>query len=206
MYLNKDNFNNKPKRAQVIHHQWLYGRSAIFSLDRVLKLVANSADGLGDSLYGREKDGHSSEHGTQSIAAAMSVDPDEGYYHAVHIWEADAWNGMVKGDYTSPAKLDPNMFDNNDGCTVIQFESGQEKPKVCFVTPDDVDGEHYKSGNGPWTPKQYLAFYYNAKDRKEWDKDLNDDVNKAIKSVASNSRPMTKAEVSKLLPKFKIGG
>ena len=203
VFYNDDNCNNRPVRAEVIHHQWLYGRSAIFSLERVLKYISKA------DKYGRT---------TDAIASAISIDHDSGYFHRVSIWDKGDWNTMESGGdygdtgYTTPGQLTPNMFGNNDGCTVIVMpkeESG--KPYVCFVTPGHLEGEHWSEseGQGAWTPEQYLEFYYSKADRIAWNKEpegqgLNEAVNKSLEVISKLSEPLSTDDACSLLPKFKL--
>jgi hypothetical protein len=217
MYLNEGNPNNKDQRAQVIHHQWLYGRSAILALDRVLRLAKNSWSGdpkETDYLFGRGESGYTSGDGTRAIGATVSVDPDQGYYHNIHIWKPADWNGMnsvYKGDvgFVEPQKLEPDMFDNNDGITVIEFRSGEALPRVCFITPDGLEGHHYmmqeRTDRGPWTAREYLEFYYSQEEQAKWSAEVRSAMEEVLVRIETNSKPMSAVEVQVLLPAFKIG-
>lgn len=195
--LGSNNQNNKPSQAEVIHHQWLYGRSAIFSLKRVLTLIKETTVDGPDYLFGTQSNGYRNGDGTKAIAAAISVWPEEGYYHNVHIWEEPC----------EPSDLEPDHFDNNDGITLIQFEAGNKVPKVCFITPSHLEGAHYRptsDGHGPWSASEYLGFYYDEKDMAEFTDEVQENLKKAMEYIESNSRPFTKKEVKALLPLFKF--
>jgi hypothetical protein len=200
LFYNKGNVNNKPKRAFVVHHQWLYGYSAISTLDRVLRFAAHMIkDGETDYTFGRDTaQGDSAAYAIESL---MSTDVETGYFHKVHIYEDDG-----KIEYYSPSKLHPDMFDNNDGITVIEFEKNKAKPKVCFITPNHLEGPHWseEDGRGPWTPNRYLQFYYSTTDRQEWSKEDREKVAETIIRINSNSRVMSESYVNKLLPKFEL--
>lgn len=188
----------KPMTAKMIHHQWLYGQSAIQALARVLTLIHHSWDGNGsDYLFGRGTDGYRQSDGINAIAAAISVDPSEGYYHKVHLWDE---NGA------DPASLEPDDFDNNDGITLIQFEMGKRHPAASFITPGHLEGSEWNedAGRGPWTATEYLAFYYPNSEQEIWADDLKAKMNDALQSIQELSRPFSKQEVQKLLPKFKV--
>ncbi len=211
--LNKDNPNNLPERAEVIHHQWLYGRTAILSLQRVLKLAKNSfEEGQTDYLFGRSDRGYTSGDGTHAIAAAMSCDPDEGYFHRVSIWEAADWNGMKKDRYyggpssCDPKNLDPDMFDNNDGITVIRFRSGEKLPGVAFITPNHIEGSHWDidKGRGPFSAAEYLQFYYSVEEQMKWPPELKRAIGDSLSFISENSRLMGLKELQSLLPKFEL--
>ncbi len=200
-----------PERAEVIHHQWLYGRSAIASLERALILATNSYDPTFDSLFGRSSHGHWCGDGTNAIAAAISVDPAEGYFHPVHVLENKEINGAVElpsgAFYMPPVKLDPNDFDNNDGITLIKFKRGEVRPGYCFITPGHLSGYHWPKAGlpkfGPWTAAEYLEFYYTPTEQDtEWAPDLRQFMSESLARIDSMARLMTAEEVSNLLPKF----
>lgn len=197
-FFNKGNPNNKPERAEVIHHQWLYGRSAIFTLERVLRLITNSIKDGQDYMFGTNKSGYTSGDGTKAIAAAISVDPDQGYYHNTWVYE----DNEGKRETYKLKDLTSNVFDNNDGITVIKFESGNMVPKYAFITPNHLEGKywHNSDGNGPWSAKEYLDFYYNAKDQKEFPLEVREAVKRALGNIDKMAQLMSKAEVKKLLP------
>lgn len=209
-YLNAGNCNNRPERAEVIHHQWLYGRNAILALDRVLRLAANTWEGEGsDYLFGRDESGYTGGDGTRAIAAAVSVDPDVGYYHNVSPWEAADWNGMEgrerSSGYCEPQGLEPDMFDNNDGITLIRFQAGEKLPGYAFIAPSHLEGSHWKDshGLGPWSAREYLEFYYSRAEQAEFDAETQGLMRNAFDRIDRLSRLMTDSEVASLLPKFK---
>jgi hypothetical protein len=221
-FYNAGNGNNRPERAEVIHHQWLYGRSAIASLERALMLIKNSWDGEGtDYLFGRTKDGSCLGDGTDAIAAAISVDPAEGYYHHVSQWVANETRGAVPikeanpayfnadGKYIPPHVLHPDHFDNNDGITLIRFKRGEKLPGYCFITPNHLEGAHWPKPElpefGPWSALQYLDFYYSPEQQAEWGPELQKAMLESIARIDSMGRLMSADEVAALLPKFPIG-
>jgi hypothetical protein len=122
----KDNPNRKPARVFGIHHQWLYGQTAINSLARMLRMIEKSAsDGDKDYHFGQgDPDGYTSGDEAEILAAVYSVDPDSGYYHRVHDLgssiETREWTmeGEKKIEQSAEC-LDPRCGDNNDGITVI---------------------------------------------------------------------------------------
>lgn len=201
------NCNNREVRAEVIHHQWLYGHTAIRTLSRMVTFIkASVTERMGDIRFGT-KDGYASD-GTEALSAVMSVDPASGYFHNTSVWPASDWNRMEGGEtgYVKPQLLSPDMFDNNDGITLIQFEIGQTKPKVCYITPSHLEGKRWKKekhGKGPWTPREYLAFYYTDRELKSKQfAEYRLEIEQALKNIEENTRAFTVAEVKKLLPLF----
>jgi hypothetical protein len=206
-YLGEGNPNNRPAQAEVIHHQWLYGRNTIRSLERVLTLVANTWDGEGtDYLFGRGDSGYRGSDGTDAIAAALSVCPEEGYYHNVHIWDEKSQYSGTQTAAFDPKDLETGQFDNNDGVTVIRFELGERLPSYCFVTPGHLEGPHWSGsvGRGPWSAREYLEFYYSPSEQAAWPQEVQDRMATAFKRIEENSILMDRREVAKLLPHFKL--
>ncbi len=200
-YVTQHKNNVRGPIQHVFHHQWLYGANAIFALDRALTLVhASIEDGVGgDCLFGTDR-GYTNGEGIKALAAAVSVDPKNGYFHGVHLYDET---------YTAEKPLSPDALDNNDGVTVIAFEAGNRKPLVCFATPEGLEGDHWTEDNGcgPWTPLEYLSFYYSAAEREAW---LSNPegvkhtkrVITALKNIDKLSRPMSAEHLRALLPKF----
>lgn len=194
MTLGKDNPNNKPQRADLIHHQWLYGASAIKALDRVLALVGNN--GPRDYHFGRSENGYAHDGGTDAIAAAISVDPSEGYYHSVNVYERNV----------ALDEVNPTLFDNNDGITVIEFVSGKKTPNYCFITPINLEGNYWieAHGKGPWSAEEYLRFYYGKKEQQEWDDLTKSRLELSFDNIRVNADLLTGQRVRKLLPNMGI--
>ena len=136
------------KRIIGIHHQWLYGHTAVRMAERFLTFV-NKAD----------RNHHPFARGWEPqidmLKSIYSCDPDEGYYHNVHILE----DGEPE---------DPRMGDNNDGITVFDLRNlGKKRGKIsyCFSTlyEHDVEREPAYMGIVPFTPlsaRQYCRLYY----------------------------------------------
>jgi hypothetical protein len=111
------------KRGEPIvglHHQWLYGHTAIRLAERFLTYVirAHGADG---GKWHALLSGFQSPK--QILSAIYSCDPDSGYYHDVHDLD-----GEVR---------DPALGDNNDGITVFDLRTLSEKRlsiSYCFVS------------------------------------------------------------------------
>lgn len=198
LFYNDGNPNNRPAEARIIHHQWLYGVSAVMALSRVVKLVSNSLDGDGtDHMFGTG-DGGTRLHnlGINAISAAISVDPDSGYFHAPHIYDEPV---------VPPCNVSPMMLDNNDGVTVIQFIAGSKTPRVCFATPRHLEGPywHPSHGCGPWSPEEYLGFYYTPAELDEhFDADV---VANALRIIRGTTEAMTAAQLTSALPLLRTG-
>lgn len=207
MYLNDKNPNNKPPRVDVIHHQWLYGYSAVAALNRALTLIANSrkpgSEGR-DYLFGRDADGYTmGNDGTRAIGAAISVDPESGYYAQVHYW-GESEGRRNNGKFRQSHELEPEMFDNNDGVTIIHFERGNPRPKYCFATPEHLEGKNWTpdKGQGPWSEEQYLEFYY---DLGEFTAEELSKTAAMMVSITEKADLMTEEEFVRLFPRLRAG-
>ena len=111
-YYNEKNPNNKKAKTFAIHHQWLYGHTAIRLLnnylnfmDRDLNKKFNSYDDP-DSAF-------------EILKKCYSFDHTVGYSSDVY-------------DITDECADDPRKGDNNNGITIIDFEDG--KLKYAFMS------------------------------------------------------------------------
>jgi hypothetical protein len=91
-----------------VHHQWLYGHTAIRMAERFLTFVERAREGMSHPFV--------SSFGSSPIdvlAAIYSCDVEEGYYHGVHVLD----DGEPE---------DPRRGDNNDGITVFDLRGLKE--------------------------------------------------------------------------------
>ncbi len=136
--------NNHPDRQKGkgiigIHHQWLYGHTAVRLAERLLKfvLVAKGEYNPWCSAIRRAED---------MLSACYSCDPDEGYYHDVHILE-----------HGEPQ--DPRKGDNNDGITVFDLRRLTGKRgsiRYCFSS----FGHNGLPELTPLSAREYVRAYY----------------------------------------------
>ena len=102
VYYGKGNPNNKSETTIGIHHQWLYGATALHFLTRLIdfkqKLDADDSD-----YYFSKRNYDPNE----VLKAIYSCDTSIGYYHGVHKLGSECKN--------------PFLGDNNNGITVIDF-------------------------------------------------------------------------------------
>lgn len=141
-----------PTEQQVcgIHHQWLYGCTALRSLANFLTFAKNSKDFTGKA-YGYELTHVSNAE--RVLQAVYSIDVNEGYYHQTHI--------LQHGEPEQPTK-----GDNNNGITVIDLSG--DKPKYCFSAlydghleclDDSVDLDSIKAFK-PMGAREYIELHY----------------------------------------------
>lgn len=120
-FYNANNPNNRDAKTYGIHHQWLYGHTAIRLLHNFLQYA--SID-LSNKSYSSLND---PDRALQILVHAYSFDPSIAYYHSVH-------------DITDETANDPRNGDNNNGITVIDFEDG--KLKYCFLSVGHLECMH----------------------------------------------------------------
>jgi hypothetical protein len=178
-FYNKGNVNNKNAQTLGIHHQWLYGHTAIRLLHNFLNFA--SID-LSNKSYSSLDD---PEKALEILKHAYSFDPAIAYHHSVH-------------DITGETTDDPRNGDNNNGITVIDFEDG--KLKYCFLSVGHLECMHetvhdpyydedsegktltYKNFE-PIDVKQWMNLHYG----KDWNKGDADslEIQKLIDFVSS---------------------
>lgn len=131
-----------------IHHQWLYGRTALRMLRNFLVGLERNPSGAGAIEYGAQA----------FLNSAYSFDADRGYAHGVHTLEQDQ------------ECSDPTRADNNDGITIIDLRAltgGSEgsiagQVKVALMSlgqgggAEDETLEAYR----PVSPLAYVDAYY----------------------------------------------
>jgi hypothetical protein len=138
-------------RVIGIHHQWLFGRTALRLLRNFL-LALDRAESPRD-LLGTMGDPQ------KLLAMAYSFDPERGYFSNVHTLEAEC--------------SDPMLGDNNDGITVIDLRALTDptesttppagKIKVGMMFLDGAIGPGSKGhGNRPMSPLAYVEHYYSG--------------------------------------------
>lgn len=121
VYLRVKNKNNDKTEVIGLHHQWLYGYTAVRLLRNYLTFV-----GASDSSKAAATD----YNPTKVLEGAYSFDPDRGYHHGVHAGE----------DMKREAQ-DPRMGDNNNGITVIDLLD-PDNPKYCFMSVGHLECLH----------------------------------------------------------------
>lgn len=137
----KDNPNTCGEKTVGIHHQWLYGKTALKLLKNYLTFMSVADKDDGKNSFARKYDA------MERLAACYSVIPSEGYFHRVHTdLEAEC--------------DDPRLGDNNDGITIIDIS--KDEIKYCFMSICGIEAENYKKCPKfkPLTAEQYVTFYY----------------------------------------------
>lgn len=142
--LGKDNPNTRGEITIGIHHQWLYGRTALKLLKQYLSFIAIDQKENGADSFSRHYEA------TEKLAACYSLIAEEAYYHGVYQFtEAD-----------SDVLNDPRKGDNNDGITVIDLT--KETPTYCFMSLHHIEAEAGEKCPNlkPLTAEEYVTYYY----------------------------------------------
>lgn len=147
IYYNKDNGNNKPETTIAIHHQWLFGVTAL----KLLKNFLTFAEIDLKDTYSRLKTNHSDA--LDILAHAYSFNASEGYYSGVYKFDS-AEDKKAKVKITD----DPTQGDNNNGITIIDLTG--KSPTYCFLSIAGLETLHEGKG------KSYDNFY--PIDTKTW--------------------------------------
>lgn len=139
----------------AFHHQWCYGIEATANairLTQALIIGKTAADGkwsnysLNDQ---REID--------VVVKAIYGLSPS-GQVSMVH----------NKNEYLIDDNgiAHPELGDNNDGACLIIIDETSKEVRTCLFTPGHVDGEFGDECKAwkPYTPKEYLNFYYRGDD------------------------------------------
>jgi hypothetical protein len=112
-FYNPNNPNNKEAKTVAIHHQWLYGHTALRLLHNFMKFYENDCSGS----YSSTEDPDTC---LDILSNIYSCDFSTGYYHTVH----NITKELIAND--------PRNGDNNNGITVIDIEDGVLK--YCFLS------------------------------------------------------------------------
>jgi len=194
--------NRDGEETIAIHHQWLYGATAVQQLRNILEF--NFKASVNYKLGSKES--YLSSNEVNSIVLNLaSTNAKEGYYHNVISLNAEA------KEY--PDSLNPDYQDNNDGQFFIDF-TVKGKPKVGFTYPFsrdtyEDDGEVIQ-GFDKWQimgAREYFALYYSQKEiDKATENNNKDDIaffNKAlrnIKWIENHTKLLTQKELFDLYP------
>lgn len=156
-----------------IHHQWLYGRTALLLLGNVLKFRAKGGKFCPFAVDGATYDA------APALAAAYGFDAASGYFHSTHVLE--------DGETT-----DPRRGDNNDGITILDFRG--KKPRYCFMNLGEGDSTIMKApALEPLSAEQYLRLYYPA--NEAWHESYEKARPQIEREIARLLKPLTKVAV-----------
>lgn len=204
-YYNEGNVNNRDAQTVGLHHQWLYGKTALESLSRALTFFKER---LSDKFY-KEDPFFNPAVAAKALQCLYSVNPATGYFHNTHILresnDDEGWSSGGKEGW-HPECQAPENGDNNDGITVIDISG--DKIRYAFVSIGHIEGEGKQPAVGkPLTAKEYFDHYYPAKTRNE-KSDLDDlkwfAEGDALAEFIDSFELLTTAELKKIFPKSKL--
>lgn len=176
----KSNPNTRGEKTIGIHHQWLYGKTALKLLKQYLEFnaIKDAEDKKFDS-FTRNYDQ------LEKLAACYSLLAAEGYYHGVY---------QFTEENDKDCLADPRLGDNNDGITVIDLS----KPEIeyCFMSIGHIEATNGENCRvlKPLSAIEYVTYYY-----PHWQKGL-------VQSRSDDKLepcPELQAEISALAEFFK---
>lgn len=178
-----------PSRVVGIHHQWLYGHSAVRSLGRFIKFIKAQDSFYADSLI--------QESGESILNSIYSIEIETGYYHRVHQLYAEC--------------EDPNRGDNNDGITIIDLKD-RKNPKYCFMSLHHLECDKTTSDGivnyKPMSGFDYFSAYYpnGLKMNKHTSNDERMVINQLNESLKllDGLKLLTKKQVQEIFPKMNM--
>lgn len=179
----KDRYNEE-RQIIGIHHQWMFGQTAIILLRNLIKFHQKNLN----APFGTPEVFQSGYDEQDALVAVYSADPVIGYYHRVTPLSEF-------GEINTP-----QWYDNNDGITIIDLSL--KKPKYCLMAINGLECDHsqeYKVQNFvPLSAQEYLSLYYPnyLEDRKEFAIAL-----KAIKDL-SKYTVLSPQEVRDIFPEL----
>ena len=159
VYYNPDNPNNRGEVTVGIHHQWLWGGTAIRSLKNFLTLISSKFK----TNYPAHKDTNYFTF-ENLLSCSYSLDFESGYYHGTCGLQEEWVNRDKKNKKgQSPECLNPTKGDNNNGITVVDLTG--EKPTYCFMAIRPLECIHGDKREAydefyPISVSEWVALHY----------------------------------------------
>lgn len=176
-------------KVMGIHHQWLYGHTAIKSCARFLTFLRKRIES-DDAKYGIT----GFDNPIDALCAVYSCNPEEGYYHNVSPFTPD--EGECK---------DPRKGDNNDGITIIDARDIRNGVvRYAFMSVQvDTEGAHPLPHFVPVSARTYVESYYPVGGEKD-----TPEVREAIEATlakyeALNVEVLTPKQVRQIFPSLR---
>jgi len=198
--------NEKTEKTHVVglHHQWLYGGTAIASLKNVVEFIKKN-----ESNNPMKKNNYLYKEDFEKLMNMLyTLNPKKGYFYSRGLISL---NKEAK-EYNDLNSLEPEYQDCNDGQTFIDFTVGK-KPMVGFVFPFNTEmepeGGKKELQIQKWrvlSPREYVNLYYDLgtilQDKKhEWYSFVKE-VESEIKYLERNTLQMTQEDFFKLYPQY----
>jgi hypothetical protein len=152
----------------AFHHQWCYGLKASSDVIRLALAVKRAkVQGVGPTKA-EWSEYYFCDHREVDVLtkAIYGIDPEEGAVSMVHN-EAEY---LIDKDGNAL----PENGDNNDGCALVLVDEDKQEVRLCLFTPSGVEGEYRSKVKNwvPYSPSEYLAFYYNEKELGKMDSEF----------------------------------
>ena len=184
----KSNPNNRPARTIGIHHQWLYGKTAILHLAQFVKFYK-----AGDE-YSPFKGSIDDKTPVEVLNTIYSFYAEEGYWHRTCTLEDGECDDPMRGD-------------NNCGITIVDLEEVGSF-KYCFMSLDGLEVAEYEPPTfTPLTAKQYLDAYYPKllsdgifDERHDPDPETQMAMNRFISFIDANTIVLTSKRIREIFP------
>lgn len=201
VYLRHFNKDTKKHETVGLHHQWLYGQTAIILLKNFVNFYKKT-----DKKYNVFQNSYQGST-LDLLKMNYSYSPSDGYLSRVHTFDNEEDKDCLEN---------PEYGDNNDGITLIDIpEKG--KPKICLLNFYDKQKVVYNEledgfepegdiveGFRPISPYEYVELYYDLnyyiKNNKE--KSFVAKVKRDAKFIDNNSVLMTVEDIKNMFPKW----
>ncbi len=188
------------------HHQWLFGKTAMQTLERVLTFASASLEDKYSPLNEPYDNGYSASNALESV---ISTDYKTGYHHGVCAFQ----HQRLDSDNSPDVLQNPMLGDNNNGITIVDLTG--DKPKYCFMSLthleclDGVPSCFEVENLVPIDAETWINLHY-PKDTKnvyykDWPKaELVAHAKERTRLVKALSKykALTQAEVKKMFPKM----
>jgi hypothetical protein len=169
-----------------IHHQWLWGITAVCRLANYLNFTMTADEPLNKT------------EALDRLALCYSIDMQTGYYHDVHKLDDEE-------------TINPEKTDNNNGITLIDLSG--KTPKYCFMSLHHLEcldksiAEQCEQGEEPFKNMQpmdvdkWISLHYSKKDFNKFQGTDKPSYKKALK-IVKTFKVMSHKDCQKMFPKI----
>jgi hypothetical protein len=176
------------KHVYGIHHQWLYGRTAITLLGNFFEFIDNAKKDNRDNWDWRNGlHTYGDRAWPQLLQAIYSTDIANGYFHFVHDLNKE----------NDPCLDNPYLGDNNDGITVIDIRG--DKVKYCFHSLCGLEDKKRTKAGKVLSAREYVHGYYPEKDQ---DEEMKNEITKLLSRIEGKAELITAKELKGIFPKM----
>lgn len=149
---------NQYNALGAFHHQWCYGLRAASNIVRLANAASKAKIDSTDQKWVE-----------YSLRDSREIDV---LVKAIYGIDMDGTVSMVHNEseyLIEEGSVRPERGDNNDGAALLIIDDDEKEIRVCMFTPGHVEGNHNEKCKAwkPYSPTQYLDFYYDSAKRKE---------------------------------------